>query len=273
VLSADEKVRLVNRDLKVDVEISIGEFALGGGWISDDMLVVATRKKHLLGVSFSTKAVAWSVDLRAEPTSVAVSAAAELIAVAFENTSQNFNEQGRVVQVFKHAKGVVEPVAEFNKHKGDVTAMAFSPNGKLLASGDADRKLFVCPTEEFEPLPCSTSWTNHTARIQCICWLDDVRFATGALDRNVHVWDTADPKSRTKLELAHQGGVAGLACLSTAAPFHIGTCGPDGTKMWTLVPAGAPAAKAAAPPPVAGAYPSASTAKTGATGPGTNLFF
>ena len=47
--------------------------------------------------------------------------------------------------------------------------------------------------------------------------LDDY-FRLWPKDRNVHVWDTADPKSRTKLELAHQGGVAGLACLSTAAP-------------------------------------------------------
>ena len=52
------------------------------------------------------------------------------------------------------------------------------------------------------------SWTNHTARIQCICWLDDARFATGSLDRNVHIWDTEEPKSRTKLEGAHHAGCA-----------------------------------------------------------------
>jgi WD40 repeat protein len=75
-------------------------------------------------------------------------------------------------------------------HRGDVWALAYSPDGKLLASGDGDWnrpsavKMWDAATGEARgELP-------HTGEVLCVAFsADGKRIAAGSWDRTVRVWD------------------------------------------------------------------------------------
>jgi hypothetical protein len=93
-------------------------------------------------------------------------------------------------------------------HKGAVTAVAFSPDDHLLASGSADRtvKLWdVVLRKEVRTLK------GHTDRVTGVAFSPDGRrLASAAMDRTVRLWDVATGKQLLRLE-GHTASVTSVA--------------------------------------------------------------
>jgi WD40 repeat protein len=161
-------------------------------------------------------------------------------------------EDGRIHMFAVAATGELQPHAILVKHRGAVTALAFSNSDRMLASGDANREVLIW--EE-----CEKTWAvkvsgmvYHTARVTCLSWAPDgQRLASGGasvmhctvycwsrmiaaiadarhaflpgVDCNIIIWNLAEPASkRVTMAGAHRDGVSALCWLSSGSLLSAG---------------------------------------------------
>ena len=80
-------------------------------------------------------------------------------------------------------------------HSASVSALAFSPDGRRLATASIDRtvKLWDMATGD-EVL----TLRGHTAGVGCLAWSPDgLRLASGSIDWTARVWEARPLKSDT----------------------------------------------------------------------------
>jgi WD40 repeat protein len=116
------------------------------------------------------------------------------VAVSSETIAVASGEPGKsgVVRLYS-AKDVSKPTAEIPAHKDAVYALAFSPDGKTLATAGYDRviKLWnvAAPSQPIRTL------TDHSDAVYSLAWHKDGKLlASGSADRTVKVWDAATGK-------------------------------------------------------------------------------
>ncbi|KAF9269416.1 WD40 repeat-like protein [Marasmius fiardii PR-910] len=100
-------------------------------------------------------------------------------------------------------------------NKGAVSALAFSPDGSLLASGDSSGR--ICLFDLKEKKLITSRWSFHSARINSLAWTSDSKHcASGSLDTHVYVWSVAKPLQNIALKNVGLGGVNAVLWLDTA---------------------------------------------------------
>jgi WD40 repeat protein len=91
-------------------------------------------------------------------------------------------------------------------HRGALTSVAYSPDGKLIASADTNREIYVFDAASKQIKV--QGWVFHTARVNTIAWSpDSVHLASGSLDQSIIIWNVESPTSRIAIKNCHQGGV------------------------------------------------------------------
>jgi WD40 repeat protein len=105
-----------------------------------------------------------------------------------------------------HARGRVLEVA-FAGHEGAVNAVAFSPDGKLIASVGSDRTVKVWNVETHQE---QATLTGHQAGVRCVAFSPMGKvLASGSKDKTVKLWDVATGQELATLP--HRHGIAVLA--------------------------------------------------------------
>ena len=87
-----------------------------------------------------------------------------------------------------------KPLASLQGYTGDVYSVAWSPDGKTLATGSDDQtvKLWEAATGKL-----LANLPGHTGAVYSIAWSPDGRtLASGSGDRTVKLWDAAAGKER-----------------------------------------------------------------------------
>ena len=79
-----------------------------------------------------------------------------------------------------------DPVWILKGHAGTVTSVAFSPTGKILASGSADQRVRLWDLTTGEHLH---TFSNHTSKISALAFARDDVLASGSSDGTVFIWD------------------------------------------------------------------------------------
>jgi WD40 repeat protein len=131
---------------------------------------------------------------------VAVDAAGERLAFALGN--------GEVVLRQRSASEVVEKILRPAGPGSPINALAFSPDGNLLAAGQQDNSIDIWDTQSGR---VRHHLTGHLCFVSCVAFSPDgKRLASGSEDWTIKVWDL--DVGRTTLSLTgHQGRIRDLA--------------------------------------------------------------
>ncbi|RDX44431.1 WD40 repeat-like protein [Lentinus brumalis] len=115
--------------------------------------------------------------------------------------------------------------------KGTVSALAFSPDGALLASGDSSGKIVLYDVGERKTV--TTRWSFHSGRVNSLAWTADGQHcASGSLDTHVYVWSVAKPMKNIAIKNAGPGGVNAVFWVKDG---ELASAGADGcVRLWSV---------------------------------------
>jgi WD40 repeat protein len=93
----------------------------------------------------------------------------------------------------------VTPVSTYQKHTGTITSLAWSPDGRYIASASGDRTVQVWDAETGAPV---FSYTGHQAPVLVVAWSPKGNLlASGSVDGTVQVWGVASRKKASVCQL------------------------------------------------------------------------
>lgn len=171
--------------------------------VKSDLVAVATNQGVMLlhGV---TPAIGLSVEYT--PTSIAMAPGAGEIAVG--------SKEGKIY-IYGITGDELTETKVIEGHRGEVTSVAYSPDGKYLAAGDTAREVMVWQTGGDWDAEVKGLWQFHTARVTCLAWSPNgVYLASAGVDENVFIWKPTKPRRRVHYTFANKDGVEALGWLS-----------------------------------------------------------
>ena len=120
----------------------------------------------------------------------------------------------------------IRPDVILSGHTDGVTGLAFSPDGKLLASCSLDRTIRIWDTSNSKLL---RTLSGHTEKIYAVDFSPDGKsIASCSKDVTVRVWDASTGDQVAQLE-GHTYNVRGVAFLPDGTLL---SGGPDGLRLW-----------------------------------------
>jgi len=157
-----------------------------------------------------------------QPTVVAISADASEIAVGGKDNS---------IYVYSLAGSAITEQAVITGHRGFLTAISYSPDGKYIASADSNREIFVW--DKATRKVKVDGWVFHSARVTSLAWnANSNHIVTGSLDSHAYVWSVAEPSKHIPIKNAHRGGVNAVLWVDGNT---VVTAGQDSSiKTWTV---------------------------------------
>lgn len=181
-----------------------------------DLAVVATENQLLLLSADASQVQHELSPLQYRPLSAACCSQAGEVAVGSEDTC--------TVTVYSvHNQQLQEKSVQLPPHRGSVTDLAYSPDGRFLAACDSMRQVIVYTLPDYSVMETGP-WASHTARVCTIAWSPDSQcIASGGLDTNIYVWNVTNPRTRVAQMHAHgQSKVSRVVWLDNERVLSVG---------------------------------------------------
>jgi WD40 repeat protein len=125
----------------------------------------------------------------------------------------------RLVKLYSTKTGELQH--KIKKHTDWVSAVAFSPNGQMLASADRNGGISLWDPDSAQEL---FTLAGHKSAVTSLSWRADSKLlASSSEDGTVKLWEVQEGK-QVKSWTAHS---AGVLCVSYARDGHLVTCGRD----------------------------------------------
>ncbi len=130
-----------------------------------------------------------------------------------------FGGPTRLVKILSIKTAAVQH--KLKKHTDWVTAVAFSPNGQMLATADRNGGISIWDPDSAQEL---FTLAGHKAAVTALSWRPDSKLlASSSEDGTVKLWEMQEGK-QAKSWTAHSSGAL---CVCYAADGHLVTCGRD----------------------------------------------
>ena len=130
-----------------------------------------------------------------------------------------FGGPTRLVKILSTKTGEVQH--KIKKHTDWVTAVAFSPNGEMLASADRNGGISIWDPDNAQEL---FTLAGHKTAVTALSWrIDSKLLASSSEDGAIKIWELKEGK-QTKSWAAHAGGAL---CVSYAPDGRLVSCGRD----------------------------------------------
>jgi len=201
----------------VKLDSTLVDIAVGN---KDKSLVVAATFTFIAIITKGN--VAYKHPVKYQPTAIACSPDDTKVAVGGKDNQ---------IYLYSLSGGKLSDGPVLKGHRGALSCLTYSPDGKYLASADLNREIFVWDTAKNEIKV--QGWVFHTARVNCLSWAPDaIHLASGSLDGCVFVWDVEQSGKRLTVKGAHSAGVN--ACVWVDGNT-VATAGQDCTlKTWSV---------------------------------------
>lgn len=188
--------------------------------VKDTSLVIAVNTDSV--VVLKNGQVANKLQVKYQPAAVALSVDEKTVAVGGKDN---------LIHLYTLSGNNLSEGPVLSGHRGALSVLTYSPDGKHLASADQNRDIFVWDLAS-NSIKVS-GWQFHTARVNSLSWTDDSQhLASGALDGSIYVWSLQDPLKRITVKNAHFNGVNSVLWLDANT---LASAGQDCTaKTWTI---------------------------------------
>ena len=148
-----------------------------------------------------------SVNLKSAIGALAVSPNGNFLAAGFGIPTYRQQDYPQIVKIWNLRTGF--EVARLNGHSNTICGIAFSPDGRLLATAGDDHKVILWSTKNWKPLDVRTQQGKD--RIKCVAFSKDGQsIVAGDASGIVTIWNT-ESGSRTHLLRGHADAVFRLA--------------------------------------------------------------
>jgi len=184
-----------------------------------DIAVVVTLNSVVV---LQGEKVASTTAVKFQPTVVAISVDGSEVAVGAKDNS---------IHIYSLSGSALSEQAVLSGHRGFLTAIAYSPDGKHFASADQNRDIFVW--DKASRKIKVEGWVYHNARVTSLSWNPNSNnIVTGSLDSHVYVWSVSEPSKHIAIKNAHRGGVNSVLWVDENT---VASAGLDcSIKTWTI---------------------------------------
>eukprot|EP00761_Pharyngomonas_kirbyi_P012572 gb/GECH01012599.1/.p1 GENE.gb/GECH01012599.1/~~gb/GECH01012599.1/.p1 ORF type:complete len:607 (+),score=133.53 gb/GECH01012599.1/:1-1821(+) len=177
----------------------------------DSKFVVAVSTKGIFIIRDDKVVDTMSVDFT--PTSVDISPDGKEVAVGSKSKKN-------ILYIYSIDGDSLKQEAALERHLGQIKTVRYSPDGSMIASGDANREIVVWDASSRETK--HTGLVFHSSRVTSVAWSpDSSKLASSSLDTNLIVWDLANNK-RIIQKNAHNGGASGVAFKNDNTVISVG---------------------------------------------------
>ena len=87
-----------------------------------------------------------------------------------------------------------KPIMKLGRHSAAVNAVAWNPDGKILATGSDDKSIILWNAETGEMI---NTLNGHLRAVTCLVWTSDGKTLISGGDRNIQLWNIDGTKSKT----------------------------------------------------------------------------
>ena len=138
---------------------------------------------------------------------------------------------GKKVTIYTVSGGKATERASFEDNKGEISALAFSADGSLLAAGDIQGRIVLIDAKSDKVL-VSSRWTFHTGRVASLAFNAANKLVSGGADESIYIWNPEKGIRNIAIKNAHPGGVAGV---SWRSDNEVISSGADAcVRTWTI---------------------------------------
>ncbi|KAI1787572.1 WD40 repeat-like protein [Ganoderma leucocontextum] len=214
----DDRLREIDGNSYTPASFSTAAQPKAGVAVGGDSTVFVAEVSSVEAVRSNQKVF----ELAPKYTPSAITASGSLVAVGGEDQK---------VRLYAWDGKTLAESATLEGNKGVVSALAFSPDGKLLASGDSSGRIALFDAAERKLV--TSRWSFHSARINALAWTADGRHcASGSLDTHVYVWSVEKPMKNIAIKNSGPGGVNAVFWLKDG---ELASAGADGcVRVWNV---------------------------------------
>ncbi|CEL57969.1 putative WD repeat-containing protein C9G1,05 OS=Schizosaccharomyces pombe (strain 972 / ATCC 24843) GN=SPAC9G1.05 PE=3 SV=1 [Rhizoctonia solani AG-1 IB] len=154
-------------------------------------------------------------------------------AIAVHGKTVAAGSEDKLTTLYEWDGNGLKELGKLTSNKGAITAIAFSPDGSLVAIADSVGKIYVYNVAKKEVI--ISTWVFHTARVYSLAWTADGKHcASGSLDTHIYVYSVDSPNKNISAKNAHANGVTGVVWIGEGL---LASSGADGcVKTWKITP-------------------------------------